>query len=199
MLSEVLVKNVIERGGYNRFDRVGAPYGADTRDFPISENVHFAVMKLLSLGSKNPYRITNYFYFLTYYFVVLTALFVFRRFGMARVPALVAALLYAFLPYHSYRNISHLFLSSYYVIPLTVMVALWVYLGKMGRQNGSTPESGKIFGARWVVAVLICLLTSGAGVYYAFFGCFFLLAAGLACGLRGRRWTPLFQAGASSV
>jgi phosphoglycerol transferase len=44
--------------------------------------------------------------------------------------------------------------------------------------------------------VVICLLVSGAGVYYAYFGCFFLLTAGLACAFRERRWVPLVSSGA---
>jgi phosphoglycerol transferase len=197
LLTQVVVKNAMERGTYYECDRIGAPYGADLRDFPMSENLHFGVMRLLALGTNNPFRVINYYYLLSYFFTVLAALFTLRRFAVAALPALTAALLYAFLPYHLLRNVGHLFLSSYYLIPLLVMVALWVYLGRLRRQAaGTTPEPRRALGWRWAGAVLVCLLVSGAGVYYAYFACFFLLTAGLACALRERRWVPLVPAGA---
>ena len=47
---------------------------------------------------------------------------------------------------------------------------------------------------RWVFALIVCLLISSAGIYYAFFGVFFFLFAGLAGSLRFRKWTPLARA-----
>ncbi len=188
VVAQLMVRNVIERGTYYRCDRIGAPYGVDLRDFPISENLHLGVMKLLSLGTRNPYRVINYFYLLTYFLTTLTALFALRRFGVALLPGVMAALLYAFLPYHFYRGVTHLLLSGYYMIPLIAVVILWLYLGKMGRDQGTTPESGKRYWRRWVAALAICVLFSGAGSYYAFFGCFFVVVAAFGCALRDRRW-----------
>jgi len=92
-------------------------------------------MKLLSLGTRNPYRVINYFYLLTYFLTTLTALFAVRRFGVAPLPGVVAALLYAFLPYHFYRGVNHLLLSGYYMIPLIAIVILWLYLGKWAAER----------------------------------------------------------------
>ena len=195
LLTQLFVKNVMERGAYYRCERIAAPYGLDLRDFPLSESLHFGVMKLLALGTNSQYRVINYFYVLTFVFTALTSLFTFRQFGVAALPAVVAALLYAFMPYHFMRGEGHLFLSAYYMIPPLVLVALWIYLGKLSRQTETPSESWKIVGRRWGLTVLICALVSGAGVYYAFFGCFFLLVAGVARFLRGRRWTALLQAG----
>ena len=190
-----MVKNLIERGVYYRCERIGAPYGVDLRDFPVSENLHLGVMKLLSVGTRNPYRIINYFYLLTFFLTTFTALFTFRRFGVAVLPGIVAALLYAFIPYHFYRGVTHLLLSAYYMIPPMVLVILWLYLGKLGKKNGLTSESTKVFWGRWAAALAICLLFSGAGTYYAFFGCFFVVTAAFACAIRDRRWTPLCHGG----
>ena len=41
---------------------------------------------------------------------------------------------------------------------------------------------------------MLCVLTGLAGVYYAFFSCFLLLAAGAAAAFRERRWTTLAAA-----
>ena len=49
---------------------------------------------------------------------------------------------------------------------------------------------------RWEAAgaALLCVLTGLAGVYYAFFSCFLLLAAGAAAAFRERCWTTLAAA-----
>ncbi len=196
LLGVLCVKNTMERGTYYHSERIAAPYGVDLRDFPLAENLHLAVIRLLGLGSKNPFRVTNYFFLLTYLFTVITAVWTLRQFGVGRLPALVAALLFAFLPYHQFRGLGHLLLSAYYMIPPMVLVCLWVYLGSLERQTETVPGSRKIFWGRWAVTLLICLLVSGAGVYYAFFGCFFLLMAGIARSVQNRRWTPLFRSAA---
>src|SRR5207248_10831939 len=114
----------------------------------------------------------------------LTALAAFRQFGVAYLPALAGSLLYAYLPYHLFRNEGHLFLAAYYLVPLAVMVALWVYLDESQKGVGSRKIQGRGLGffdsrplfetrGRLCAAVIICLLVSSAGVYYAVFTGFF--------------------------
>jgi phosphoglycerol transferase len=194
-ISELVVKNIIERGAFYRCDRIAAPYGMDMRDFPMPENLQMGFIRLLSFGSKNSCRVVNYYYLLTYYLIVVSALFALRQLGMARLPAVAAALLYAFLPYHAFRGVDHLFLSGYYIIPLATLAALWVYQGKLSRLDDAVAEPRTRFWCRWAGVVLIALLSSATGAYYAFFSCYFLLAAGLACALRCRRWRPLLDSG----
>ena len=51
-----------------------------------------------------------------------------RYFRIARAPAVVTSVLFAFAPYHFYRSENHLHFSAYYVIPLGGMVLFWIML-----------------------------------------------------------------------
>jgi phosphoglycerol transferase len=186
LVTQVWVQNALASGRYYHSDRLGTPYGMDLRDFPASEALHLALMRAIALGARNTYAVINLFFLLTFVLTTLTALAVFRHFGAARLPALAGSVLYAFLPYHFHRGEFHLFLAAYYMVPPTVLVALWVYLGRLARGEGA--------GKRWLVALAVCLLVAGAGVYYAFFGCFFILVAGLGRAAREGKLRPALAA-----
>jgi phosphoglycerol transferase len=188
LVSQVWVANALESGWYYHSDRLGAPYGMDLRDFPACEALHIAVMRALAPPLKNTYAVINVFFLLTFVLTTWAALAVFRHFGAGRLPALAGALLYAFLPFHFYRGEGHLFLAAYYLVPLQVLVALWVYLGRLAPAEGEGAGPAR---RRRLVALAVCLLVTGAGVYYAFFGTFFLLLAGLARSVREGRVRPL--------
>src|SRR5205085_709708 len=103
--------------------------------------------------------------------------------------AIVGSLLFAFLPYHFGRHQSHLFLSSYYLIPPAVMMAIWICQDRplffqrdeQGR-NHWRPRHGVA-----IISGLICLGIASAGLYYAFFACFLLVVAGARAFFRSQR------------
>jgi phosphoglycerol transferase len=201
--AQAFVKTLLDKGEYYQTDQAGAPFGMDLRDFPLPETLTFTELRVLSwlCRTTNPILVMNYFFLLTFFLTTLSALFVLRHFKIATAPALTASVLYAFLPYHFAHGELHLFLSAYYLIPLTVMVVLWLYLGRLNApwvwkrtDGGQRPRPADW--RRWLFAVLLCLLVSSGGVYYAFFGCFFFMAAALACTVRERRFGPLVAGGA---
>lgn len=184
LLANALIKGVLDNGWYLHNAYLGAPGALDLHDFPMAEGLHFAVIKLLGLVCPSHAAVFNLFFLLTFPLTTLTALAALRQFGVGRPAALAASLLYAFLPYHLFRNESHLFLSAYYLVPPAVMVALWVFLGAAAKPQAPWHR------ARLATAILVCLLVSSAGVYYAVFTGFFLLVAGAAASLRDRRLAP---------
>ncbi|TMQ35607.1 MAG: hypothetical protein E6K70_01290, partial [Planctomycetota bacterium] len=176
------VRTVLDHGWYLKNPRVGMPQGGEMYDFPLPETVHFALLKLLGLCGCNCIVAINLYYLLSYPLTALTSYLVLRHFGCGRLGALVASLLFAFIPYHFYRSIRHLFLACYYLVPLMVMVVLWVY-GEPGllfsRREGEERMRLTPFSWRVLAGVVVCLLSASAGAYYAFFTCFFLAVAGL--------------------
>lgn len=182
-----LVKGTVENGWYLHNPRLGAPGGLDFHDYPMADSLHFVLIKLMALVWPDSAAVFNVYFVLTFPLATLSALFVFRHFGLAYVPALVGSQLFAFLPYHLLRNQSHLLLSAYYLIPLAVLIALWLWRGEEQAVGGAMHRWGK---RRAIAAVVIALLVSSAGVYYAAFSCFFWMVAGAAAGLRQRRLYP---------
>src|SRR5437879_7632677 len=126
----VLIKGMVENGWYLHNPAVGAPTGLDMYDFPMAELLHFGILKLLACFTSDVALIHNLYYLLGFPLAMLTSLLVLRYFQVSFLPALVVSLLFAFLPYHFLRLL-HLFLASYYLIPLLVMVILWIYMGRL--------------------------------------------------------------------
>ena len=179
LLSGMLVKSIAENGWYLSNPHLGAPGGLDYYDYPFGDTLHFIVLKLFALCSSHYGLILNLFFLFSFPAATLSALFVFRRFGVSASCALLGSLLYAFLPYHFLRGEMHLFLSMYYLIPPMVMVLLWA-------------GSGEPFSRRRLLASFAtCFLTALAGVYYAAFACLLLLFTGALNAVRESRLSPL--------
>jgi phosphoglycerol transferase len=189
LLALTWIKGVAEHGWYLFNDSIGAPGGACMHDFPMADNLHFLMIKLIvSVYPSAPFAYNLYF-LLGFPLATAAALFVCRHFGLARAPALLAAVLYAFLPYHFFQGLGgEVCLASYYLVPLLVLVLLWL---QQGQNLFGAPAAGA--GRKRLASVVICLLVASAGVYYAFFGCYLLLVAG-ASAAGGRRKQALASA-----
>jgi phosphoglycerol transferase len=211
LLVETLAKGMIEKGWYWENDAIGAPGGFQMFDFPLADNLHLAVMKLIALAIPDGAAVCNIYYLLTFPLITLSCLCVFRAFQIAYGPAILGSLLFSFLPYHFQRSEAHLFLSGYYLVPPMVMVILWVSRGQVfwhaprcgvvsrPRHNGVAEEEQQrprfeLLSRRALVSVGICLLVSSAGIYYAFFACYLLLVAGMASCITQRKIQPLAPA-----
>lgn len=196
VFSSTLIKGIIDNGWILQNSFLGAPFAASMYDFPTSDNVNiFLLMKFISLFTSNFAIILNLVYILTYILTPVTTLYVLRKFGISRINSLIFALLYTFLPYHLYRGEGHFFLSIFFQVPLIIMVTLQLYSEEDFLFNESSSQKFKkiILNKKSIIAVLICLLVSGTGVYYAYFGCFFLLIAGISASLAKKKINILFS------
>jgi len=176
----MLAKGILDNGWFQRNPSLGAPFGQALYDFPMgADNVHLLAMKLLSLVFHDFGRLINVYYVLTYPMTVLTAYFVLRHMGRARLTAAVFAVLFGFLPYHLNRGLGHLLLSSYEAVPLGALLLYW----QSDRQALFFRESHEGFfrgftvrRRRAVAAIVIAFLIGGMGAYYAVFAAVTLLA-----------------------
>jgi hypothetical protein len=192
LFTAVFINGIIENGWYLTNPRLGAPFGTNFYDFPMSDTLHFLGFRLLSSLSSNWAVVLNLYFLLTFPLTTLTALFVFRRFGCAYLPSLVGSLLFTFLPYHFLRGEIHLFLAAYYMVPLLILWILEVFLDLPVFGQRMSPATG----LRWLRLVgrlLLCVAAASTGVYYTFFACFLLLVAGFCCWYRKRTWNPLLK------
>ncbi len=188
MFYHLVAKGMIDHGWYLDNESLAAPDKLDLRDAPTSDNnFYFALLKLMTLATKHYPLVLNFFFLLGFPLTVVSALYVFRRFGVSWGVAIFVSLLYTFLPFHFARGQHHLFLSAYYFVPLVVMVVLWICRGEMFLRDEKT--GGQRLNWRdpkLIFSLILCLLVGSAGYYYAFFSCFFLLAAGGLVALRGK-------------
>ncbi len=193
LFGSALIKGTIENGWYLHNDFLGVPTGSDLRDFPSSHSFHILVMKLLSLWTPDYAMVLNLYFLLTFPLAVMASLFVFRSFRLSYASSVVGSLLFAFLPFHFLRGESHIFLASYYLIPLMVMVIMWVGLGELQFSDAKDHCGGRwgLVRSKAVASIAICLLVASGGVYYAFFAGFFLLVAGVYSFLHRRDFRQL--------
>ena len=194
LMNQMFIQNILETGWVYDGARIGAPDNLNMRDYPLPDVLHLGIIKLMGYASHDSGLLLNLYYLLCFPLTALSAYFVLRRFRLGRTAALTVAVLYNCLPYHQARMQGHLFLSAYYLLPLMIWLLVRVYLGRYPLIRADSADGKprwRLLSADAAGAALICVLTGLAGVYYAFFSCFFLLAVGIKSAFRERRWTPM--------
>ncbi len=157
--------------------RLGAPSGADWRDFPMNITLDSAAMWVLSRFTRSPGLIINLEWLIAIALTAALAAYSFVRLRFTAAIAISGAAIFALLPYIYFRGINHLH-CLYYAVPLICLTAVELARGKL--VPADTPVLRSI---RHVPAYawIACLLAGAAYTYTAFFSCFILLsAAGLA-------------------
>ena len=174
-----LVKATVEGGDHWTNDRLGAPGRQELYDYPIVDTLHFAVLRLLGRYYSDPIYVFNLYYLLTYPLTTLTAMFALRRFRLSIPASIAASVLYSFQPYHYLRGEEHYFLSAYYVVPLTLWIALRLCRGEVPffcKADDGRFRFRPFQSAGWGT-LIVAVLTAAGGAYYAYFGCALLAAA----------------------
>lgn len=196
-LNGMCVKGIIDNGWffYNKY--LGMPTGLYMQDFPFPNTLDCGLIKLISYFTKNYGLTINTLYLLTFPLTTLTSMLVFRQFRVSYSSSIFGSLIYTFVPYHFLRGESHLFISTYYLVPLVIMVILWVYedntiiFGKDGKLN--------MLNFKFLISIFICILMGLSFVYYAFFSCYFLMVLGIILFLSRKDirslFTPVFLVG----
>ena len=185
-----VAKGLIDFGGSSTNPALGAPFGQVIHDMPLGgDRLHLVLLRVLGAVTGDPAVTVNLFFVLSFPLVAVAALVVLRRLRVSAAPAVVAALLYAFLPYHFARGENHLFLSGYYTVPIAVYLAVRLLDGRAVEARSRR---------RMVLLVLGCVLVGSGGAYYAPFSAMLVAVAALAAYARNRS-RPLLRAGALTV
>ncbi len=188
------VKGVLEHGWYLNNPSLGAPGALATHDYSGVANVHFLIIKGIALFTSDWARAMNLFYVISFPLAAISALGVFRHFKIASPVAISGSLLFAFAPYHFLR-LQHIVYTNYFFVPLVTLVLIWIVSGKRMIVYRDADSGRWRFNFRSGIALaslLIAVLVSGSGVYYAFFSCFFLVIAGGMGFLNQRNMAALF-------
>ena len=162
----------------------GAPYGTHMADFPSVDILHMLIIKTFSLFSQNPFVLFNLYYIFGYLMTTCCTIYVAHRFRLPQSVGILLGILYSFLPFHLMRY-KHLFLASYYLLPLVGMIVLWVWNKKplLFRLDSESKVRLDLNSSNTRLAIIVCFLNGMAGIYYAFFPAFSLLVRGSAHGL----------------
>lgn len=162
------IKGVLENGWFLHNADLAAPFGQSNHDFAIGDVAHYVLVWLLGLVLGDPVVVFNAFFLLGFPLIAVIAFTVLRDLGATRAPALVAGLLFAFLPYHMIRAQDHLFLTSYYEIALAVWLVVMLAEGRsLIRRDAPRGRTLLIVGA--------CVVVGAGASYYAIFALLVLL------------------------
>ncbi|HMJ74795.1 MAG TPA: hypothetical protein VK507_02425 [Iamia sp.] len=122
-----LVKNTADQGWWTTNPDLGYPVGQQLYDFPHGgETWQLAILRFMSLFTKSPGLLMNAYFFLGIGVAALAAYLALRhlRFGVG--PSLVASTALTWLPFRIGHSQWHLFRTSFWWIPLAIVVVLWV-------------------------------------------------------------------------
>jgi phosphoglycerol transferase len=186
-----VVRGLVTNGSYLDNPSLGAPFGMHLQDFPGSDGIHVALVRLMALGSNDYAVAINLFFLLGFPLAALTFAFALRTLKVSPPAAFVGAQLFAFLPYHFLRGEVHLFLAAYWPIPFVLVLCAWLVGSPGGLFVGQLGEHGKrvpVDRVRSIWAVVMALVLSSSGIYFAYFSCFFLAVAGAMAVAKSRAW-----------
>lgn len=106
-----LIKGVIENGWYLHNPLLGAPFGLDMGPFPMSDNMHFAMLWLIGQFAGDFASTMSWFYLASFATAAFSAFLAMRWIGMHRLFAASGAVLFSLQHFHFARG-GHLFLAS---------------------------------------------------------------------------------------
>jgi phosphoglycerol transferase len=181
LIYSYIVKAIVTKGWFWTNDSLSMPGVMYFQDYPYPDNIQFLLIKVIGWFTGDYAATLNIFYLLTFPLTTICTLYVLRRFGISYGPAVLASLLYNFSCYHFGRGIHHLMYSTYYMVPLMVMVFLWIMSGELQlKPAAGSPEARRSHRRKMIAAIAICLFVGSTGcAYYPFFALMLLPIVGL--------------------
>lgn len=171
LLCAYTLKAIIDNGWAYANQFVGAPYGTNLLDFPVSDSLHYVILHIFAWFTNKTFTLYNIYYYFGFLLTSINSFFVFKRLKIGFIFALPGALAFAYLPYHFMRY-EHLYLASYYMLPLCLWLFYAVSIGEMHILDKAAHRTkfGFRFEKRLLVPIVaICLLTASSGIYYSLF------------------------------
>lgn len=186
------IDNMIRTGWVNENPRLGAPFGQLYYDYPLGgDNLHFLILRVGGFLTNDWVVLMNGFFLIGIPVTAVTAHLSLRWLGAPRWSAAAASVLYALAPVRFFRGTDHIFLASYAVVPIAVLLAFRAAGGNLPwTPTASTASRTRSLARSW--PWMMALLAVGAcGAYYFIFFVLVAMAAGSIMALVTRSTRPL--------
>lgn len=176
-----------------------APFEIEKQSSLIVSILSFIVMPLwllllhlYHLASGDLVFAVNAYFYTTYLLASLTMFWLLSYYRCSWPWAIAFSLVFAFLPTHQYRSVYHLLDTSYFLVPLYVLIILWVM-----ERDPLFFKKGKfsLKNKKALVAVLVLAWASPTSTYISFFAAFFAVIAGAYATIIRRNFRYLISAG----
>jgi phosphoglycerol transferase len=100
----MLVKTIVDQGGWLSNTHLGAPGILQLHDFPAADTPHLFTIKVMAWFTPNWAVLLNLYFLMGFPLIAVSALAVFRHFRIGYWSALAASVLYALLPSRLVKN-----------------------------------------------------------------------------------------------
>jgi len=172
-----LAKSIVERGikGIYFSYRLGAPGFSSLIDTPFIDFPYGVLLYIISRFVSNPNCILYIAYIITFPLSALTMNILLSKLNVHHpLINVFFSVAFAITPYHFLRGINHLTLSTYYIIPIAIYIAVILYEEDF---KGIIPS--RYYSAKWKAILLYfgCLFLGISNIYYAFFGLMSIIVA----------------------
>jgi phosphoglycerol transferase len=183
-LHGMVVKAIVEHGGYLTNSNLGAPGGLDLHDYPVwaDDRLHRLLVRFMARFTGDWALIDNLCFILGFPVVTLSAMAVLRRLGIGYGPAAVGGILYSFLPSRVLAREGHGLAQAFWQVPLLVLVLVWVCSSDpplVGQGDRPARIRLRAAGARATAALALCVLCGWSSFQVSYLGACLLVAGGL--------------------
>ena len=174
LLSLMSFQNMKEGFWYLKSSHLGFPFSQDLNDFPAAADTTNLLFSRLLISLTGDINLTfNVQYFFSYFSGFVGAYIGSRIIRLLPIQALFIGLIYAFLPYHYLHGANHLYLSSYWMIPIWLAVTIkeitmpgWILCLEEGTKFSLRQYAYK---ARPWLLLALTVFSASAGFYYSAF------------------------------
>jgi hypothetical protein len=184
------IKDMFLHGWYLTNPNLAAPFGQQFYDYPAysGDSLYLLMIKALGYLWSDPATAMNLFFLLCFPLITISAYAVLRRLGISVGPAVVCAVLYTVLPYRFLNSEGHIFLASYFLVP----VCCYLVLGQFTGRELLVPTPGRrgpraYLNRRSAAILLVCALVGSSDNYFAVFTVALMVAASIVAYLALRR------------
>jgi phosphoglycerol transferase len=179
-----IAQNYITGNGRYIFSYMGAPGFVDVSNVPDSSTLNNLIMWFLSLFINSSGLLVNIFYLLTFFTISITTTISLRLLKINPITSIFGGVLYSLLPYHFYRGVWQLFLSSYSLIPLSCVLILNIMNGNFNFFNNKNINNNSLknnifnlFSKNVIIAFIIAILIGFDNSYYILFSVYGIIFA----------------------
>jgi phosphoglycerol transferase len=161
-------KGVIDNPWWYHNNYLGMPFGLDHYDWPLTNNFNILIIKIIGMITNNAAIVFNLYYLLTFPFIAISGMFLFRQLNISISLSIFGSVLYTFVPYHFLRGQQHIFLSDYFLLPLALLVVIWVFQGKLVLYDNNHKKF-LLKNYHSAISLIICIMITLSTIYYLFF------------------------------
>ena len=179
LLSLMSFQNMKESFWYVKSSHLGFPFQQNLHDFPAVADTTNLLFSRILISLTGDINITfNIQYFFSYFSGFLGAYVGARLLRLAPIYAMCIGVIYTFLPFHYLHGASHLYLTSYWTIPLwlAIIIKELTTPGWVLSPNPSAETPFRRYASRKTFLLfLLMIFSTSAGFYYSVF---FVLTSG---------------------